>query len=531
MLAQLTVENDEMGEQLFEHLFYVKDAKYTLNVSSSTGTENILPGTSFTVNTEVYKVTSESEKVQEVKLTPDQYSVEFEKTEGDERFQVDRATGKATVSDFDANEDRPEYRVLASVRVPGISEPVADGVIWFYVVPSYHVIEAKKDLIVTPGQTVSLADLGLKLKRFDKAHKDGIEESGGKTNFKIIAENPNKLTVNADGTAFTVSQTAVQAGKAEKAGYYVRATRDRYGNTIDAENYAEITICSHSFAQASRVEATCTAAGSVTSKCSVCGTTKTETIPAKGHTPGAWETTKAASCTAAGEQAQKCSVCGTVLGTKAIPAAGHSFGEWKLTTEPTAVAEGVETRTCGVCGAAETRSVAKLAGVIKLNVKKLPLQVKKSTTAVKVTQMAKGDSIASWKSSKPKIASVSKKGKITGKKKGTATITVTLKSGVKASVKVTVQKNKVTTTKLTVKDGTKTIKNKKLTMKKGAKTTLKTTLTPLTSTDKVTFSSSNKKIVTVSSKGKLTAKKAGKAKITVKAGKKKVVITVTVKKK
>lgn len=241
-------------------------------------------------------------------------------------------------------------------------------------------------------------------------------------------------------------------------------------------------------------------------------------------------TTRPATCTAAGEQAQKCSVCGAVLETREVAATGHSFGEWTVTTAPTAIAEGVETRTCSVCGAAETRSTAKLPGTIKLNVKSLPLQVKKSTTAVKVTDMAEGDSIVSWKSSKPGVATVSASGKITGKKKGTAEITVTLASGASASVKITVQKNKVATTKISVTADSETVKGKKLTLKKGDKKTLKAVLTPLTSADKVTFTSSNKKIVTVSAKGKLAAKKAGKAKITVKAGKKKMVITVTVKK-
>ena len=48
--------------------------------------------------------------------------------------------------------------------------------------------------------------------------------------------------------------------------------------------------------------------------------------------------------------------------------------------------------------------------------------------------------------------------------------------------------------------------------------------------EKVTFTSSNKKVATVSKTGKITAKKAGKAKITVKAGKKKVTVNVVVKK-
>ena len=156
------------------------------------------------------------------------------------------------------------------------------------------------------------------------------------------------------------------------------------------------------------------------------------------------------------------------------------------------------------------------------------MKVKQSTTAIKVT-MEKGDSIASWKSSKSKVATVNSKGKITGKKVGTAKITVTLKSGVKATVKVKVQKKEVTTSKLSVTGKTSKI-GKKLTLKKGKSAALAATVTPITSKQKVTYKSSNKKVAAVTSKGKITAKKPGKAKITVKSGKKKVVITVTVKK-
>ena len=69
---------------------------------------------------------------------------------------------------------------------------------------------------------------------------------------------------------------------------------------------------------------------------------------------------------------------------------------------------------------------------------------------------------------------------------------------------------------------------KKITLAKGRKQTLKPILSPITSQEKITYTSSNKKIVTVSSKGVLTAKAAGKAKITVKSGSKKVTVTVTV---
>jgi uncharacterized protein YjdB len=136
--------------------------------------------------------------------------------------------------------------------------------------------------------------------------------------------------------------------------------------------------------------------------------------------------------------------------------------------------------------------------------------------------MAAGDSIASWKSSNTKIAKVSKSGKITGVKAGKATITVTLASGQKAKVTVKVQNAKVTTKKITGVSS-------KLTLAKGEKYTLSPSVTPITTTDKVKYTSANKKIATVSAKGVITAKKKGKVKITVQSGSKKKTVTVTVK--
>ena len=158
---------------------------------------------------------------------------------------------------------------------------------------------------------------------------------------------------------------------------------------------------------------------------------------------------------------------------------------------------------------------------IELNATSIPMKLKQSTTVIKV-KMAEGDSVVSWTSSNKKIVTVNKKGKIKAKKKGKATVTVTLASGKTASFVVKVQKNKVTTKKITGVE-------KKLSLKKGAKYKLAPVLNPLTSQDKLTYTSSNKKVATVDKKGNIKAKGKGTAKITVKSGKKKVVCKVTVK--
>jgi uncharacterized protein YjdB len=106
-----------------------------------------------------------------------------------------------------------------------------------------------------------------------------------------------------------------------------------------------------------------------------------------------------------------------------------------------------------------------------------------------------------YKSSNNAVATVTNKGVITAKKKGTCKITVTsiYNSKVKGSIKVTVSKKK---------------QNTKITLEK-KKTTIKIKSYKGISRKGVKFASSNKKVATVSSKGKVTAKKAGTATITV----------------
>lgn len=271
-------------------------------------------------------------------------------------------------------------------------------------------------------------------------------------------------------------------------------------------------------------EATCKEAGVKTYTCTVCGFEKTEAIPkTENHTFDAGKVTKEATYKEAGEKVYTCTVCGFQK-TEVIPVIAHDHDfTWTVVSQATVFAAEKQEGICSICGEKQTRdNGTALAATIKLNVETLPLQKKQTTKKVTVT-MANGDSVVSWKSSNKKIATVDKNGVIkAGNKKGTAKITVTLKSGKTATLTVKVQSAKVATKKITGLKST-------VTLKKGKKLTLKPILSPITSQDKVTYTSSNKKIATVSSKGVITGKKKGTAKITVKAGKKKFTVKVKVK--
>lgn len=144
------------------------------------------------------------------------------------------------------------------------------------------------------------------------------------------------------------------------------------------------------------------------------------------------------------------------------------------------------------------------ASAAKLNKKSISLNVGKTYT-LKATG-TKGK--ITWTSNKKSVATVSSKGIVKAKKKGTAVITT--KYG----------KNKKLTCKVTVKQPVKSIKLNKTsaTLKKGSSLTLKAAVAPNSANNKaVTWSSSNKKVATVSSKGVVKAVGNGTATITVKA--------------
>ena len=251
---------------------------------------------------------------------------------------------------------------------------------------------------------------------------------------------------------------------------------------------------------------------------------------AYGHAFSTWKVTKEATCASEGSEERTCARCKEVE-KRTIPATGeHSYDSWKTTRESTVLDMGQQERVCSVCNEKETKSIAKLKATISLNVSgTIPLKTKQTFTP-KVT-MGKGDKVVSWKSSNKKVVSVGRNGKIKGLKAGkTATITVQLASGLKKSFKVKVQKKNVATKSLKVVDAATGKKvSSKVSLKRKQTLKLAATVSPITSKEKVKYSSSNKKVASVSSKGVIKAKKKGKATITVKSGKKTYKIKVTVK--
>ena len=223
----------------------------------------------------------------------------------------------------------------------------------------------------------------------------------------------------------------------------------------------------HNWAREVVKAATCTTNGEVLWTCTLCGTKKTMEIIASGHRWGEWEVIKESTAIEEGWQQRTCKICGmhddemipklspaptptvdpinpsTVIITKGKTTILKPDSSWKNVKYSSS-----NKKVATVDKKGKVKAVA--AGTVKITVKSGSQKavytiVVPGTTAIKGVKSSvsvkKGKSYTlkpklsytespdkvTYKSSNKKIATVSKKGVIKGKKKGTATITI--KSG------------------------------------------------------------------------------------------------------
>ena len=91
--------------------------------------------------------------------------------------------------------------------------------------------------------------------------------------------------------------------------------------------------------------------------CTICGQTRTETIPATGVHDYQFTKNVAPTCTADGYDLYTCSGCGATEKRNSKPALGHKWDSGTVTTEPTETTPGVRTYTCTVCGEVKTEVI------------------------------------------------------------------------------------------------------------------------------------------------------------------------------
>lgn len=175
-----------------------------------------------------------------------------------------------------------------------------------------------------------------------------------------------------------------------------------------------------------------------------------------------------------------------------------------------------------VCIKAFTNNESAVAnnGTISLSKSALTLGKGESYTA-KATIKSTDTSPITWSSSNPSVATINSSGKITAHATGKTKITATLSSGNSAALSVTVKK---APSAVSVSPAKKTLRRKKTVQ-------IKVLLPVDSASNKITYTSSNKKVAKVNSSGKVTALKKGTATITVKTFNQKTAkVKVTVKK-
>ena len=338
---------------------------------------------------------------------------------------------------------------------------------------------------------------------------ENIELGVYRTNISTDTSQIYKLTAKEDGTYSAVkkydsSESPEFDKEASDASVY-SATHIYKKSGVTLDDAGEYISVYYSSSSQSRIY--------------VCRATKTLEVE-HTHTWDEGKITKEATCTKKGTKTFTCTVCGKTRNQE-VSVVAHKFTTWKTTTAATALAPAKQTHKCSTCGKTETRNYGnKLKPSIKVNISSILLKTSQKTTLLRVSGLAKGDSIVSWKSSNTNIAKVYGRSNGTctiqaGTRSGKTIITIALRSGLKKNITVTVQKTTVKTTKIT---GVAT----SLKLKRNQKATLKPVLQPLTSGEKITYKSSNTKIAIVNSKGQITARSKGTATITVTSGRKSV---------
>ncbi len=163
----------------------------------------------------------------------------------------------------------------------------------------------------------------------------------------------------------------------------------------------------------------------------------------------------------------------------------------------------------------------KIIPVESITLSKSEVKVSKGRTvtiSATVKPVNATDKTVNWSSSDPSVATVDAKGKITGVRGGTTTVTARA-GDAEASclVEVTAEVESIT------------LSDKSIAIPEGTTAQLSATVNPDDATDKtLTWSSSNKTIATVDENGLVTGVKGGKTVITVKAGNKSATCAVTV---
>ena len=490
-------DSDDSEEKSFYNLTY--------DLEGTAGNEAMLPNNETTIMTDILDKTSGQHPVKDYKLEIiEQSKLAEAAVSSDGKKLIIKSNDKTGVGCC--------YVAVKLLDKTGKYKEAFRKDIWFEVsefmlLPENLTDKNGKLLNPAVGESINLANLKVKLIQYINGKGDPVEITGNDIKIVVMSwrdTESGKLQYDYDDEAWNMQKVfgqelpimtrksddntrlALSAIRKNKNGEWERLVRKHFEIGENSSKH------SHSWKAVKTVQATCTSKGSRTDKCTSCDGVRTVTLPAK-HT-AVKDAAVAATVFKAGKtEGSHCKVCGKVLRKQA--------------------------------------SVAKLKPTISLTASSLKMKAGQSTTAFKAAGLAKGDyvtKVTSGNTGIVKVSYVTKKGTFrltAGKKAGSTTVKVILASKKSASFKVTVQRGAVKTSKITVS-------TKSVTLKKGTtyrKLASSVKITPVTSQEKVTYTSSNKKIATVTSGGVIKGLKKGTATITIRSGSKKTTCKVTVK--
>ena len=471
-------DSDDSEEKSFYNLTY--------DLEGTAGNEAMLPNNETTIVTDILDKTSGQHPVKDYKLEIIEQSKLAEATVSpDGKKLIIKSNDKTGVGCC--------YVAVKLLDKTGEYKEAFRKDIWFEVsefmlLPENMTDKNGKLLNPAVGESINLANLKVKLVQYINGKGDPVEITGNDIKIVVMSwkdTESGKLQYDYDDEAWNMQKVsgqelpimtrksddntrlALSAMRKNKNGEWERLVRKHFEIGENSSKH------SHSWKAVKTVQATCTSKGSRTDKCTSCDGVRTVTLPAK-HTAVKDAAVAATVFKAGKKEGSHCKVCGKVL-RKQI-------------------------------------TVAKLKPTISLTTSSLKMKASQSTTAFKAAGLAKGDyvtKVTSGNTGIVKVSSVTKKGTFrltAGKKAGSTTVKVILASKKSASFKVTVQRGVVKTSKITVS-------TKSVTLKKGTtyrKLASSVKVTPVTSQEKVTYTSSNKKIVTVTSGGVIKGLKKGK---------------------
>ena len=454
-------DSDDSEEKSFYNLTY--------DLEGTAGNEAMLPNNETTIVTDILDKTSGQHPVKDYKLEIIEQSKLAEATVSpDGKKLIIKSNDKTGVGCC--------YVAVKLLDKTGEYKEAFRKDIWFEVsefmlLPENLTDKNGKLLNPAVGESINLANLKVKLVQYINGKGDPVEITGNDIKIVVMSwkdAESGKLQYDYDDEAWNMQKVsgqelpimtrksddntrlALSAMRKNKNGEWERLVRKHFEIGENSSKH------SHSWKAVKTVQATCTSKGSRTDKCTSCDGVRTVTLPAK-HT-AVKDAAVAATVFKAGKtEGSHCKVCGKVLRKQA--------------------------------------SVAKLKPTISLTASSLKMKAGQSTTVFKAAGLAKGDyvtKVTSGNTGIVKVSSVTKKGTFrltAGKKAGSTTVKVILASKKSASFKVTVQRGAVKTSKITVS-------TKSVTLKKGTtyrKLASSVKVTPVTSQEKVTYTSSNKK--------------------------------------